>query len=80
MSHPSDADGIDWEERASRLVRSRLAASGISQKALAEMLSKEGQRVSAASINSKIARGTFSAAFLLEVLQALGMKSVNFPE
>lgn len=69
-----------WESRAARLVRARLALSGISQKELAEHLSRDGRTVTAASINSKIARGTFSAAFLLEVLAVLGVKSVEFPD
>ncbi|WP_230631610.1 DUF6471 domain-containing protein [Sphingomonas sp. Leaf37] len=69
-----------WEGRAARLVRARLALSGISQKELAEHLSRDGRSVTAASINSKIARGTFSAAFLLEVLAVLGVKSVEFPD
>lgn len=76
-SKPTDPD---WEERASRLVRSRLAARGMSQKDLAERLTKNGHRVTASSINSKVARGTFSAAFLLEVLDALGMRSVDLPD
>jgi len=79
-----NSDGHDgpkgWEERASRLVRARLALSGLSQKELAERLSRAGRKVSAPSINSKIARGTFSAAFLLEVLAELGVKTVEFPD
>lgn len=71
--------GGSWEERASRLVRARLALSGLSQKDLAERLSRDGRHVSAASINSKISRGTFSAAFLLEVLAELGMELADLP-
>lgn len=69
-----------WEKRASRLVRARLALLGVSQKELAKRLSKPGREVSAASVNNKIARGTFSAAFLLEVMAELGAKSVDFPD
>jgi hypothetical protein len=81
MSRPNAITGSDtWESRASRLVRARLALSGMSQKELAERLSRNGRKVTAASINSKIARGTFSAAFFLEVLAVLGAKSVEFPD
>jgi hypothetical protein len=52
----------------------------MSQKDLAERLSQGGRDVSSASINSKISRGTFSAAFLLEVLAALGASTVDFPD
>ncbi|RXD04896.1 hypothetical protein EQZ23_07085 [Sphingomonas sp. UV9] len=72
--------GSDWEKRASRLVRARLALAGVNQQQLAERLSKGGQPVTAQSIRSKIARGTFSAAFLLEVLAALGSKSIDVPD
>lgn len=80
MSKNAKPLGPDWEQRAARLVRSRLAAAGLSQKDLALLLTKEGRPVTPSSINSKIARGTFSAAFLLEVLAALGSKTVEFPD
>ena len=75
-----DAESRMWEERASRLLRARLAYAGLTQKQLAERLSRPGRRLSAASINSKTSRGTFTAAFLLEALDALGERRLELPD
>jgi hypothetical protein len=61
-------------------VKARLALAGITQEQLAERLSRDGRAVSVQSIRSKLARGSFSAAFLLEVLTALQCKSIDIPE
>ena len=54
--------------------------AGLNQEQLAQLLSQNGHPVSAQSIRSKIARGTFSAAFFLEVLAALGSKTIEIPD
>jgi hypothetical protein len=80
MTDSSPQPSSEWENRASRLVKARLAWAGLNQEQLAQRLSQTGRPVSAQSIRSKIARGTFSAAFLLEVLAALGSKTIDIPD
>jgi hypothetical protein len=76
----AEAPEISWEVRASRLVKARLALLGLNQEQLAERLSQNGRTVSAQSVRSKLARGTFSAGFLLEVLSVLDCKSIDIPD
>lgn len=54
--------------------------TGLSQEQLAERLSRSGRPVSAQSVRSKIARGTFSAGFLLEVMAALECKRIDITD
>ncbi|MFH6603272.1 DUF6471 domain-containing protein [Maribacter algicola] len=64
-------DNVDWNEQSKRLLKSELVKRGISHEELAFLLNELGARETKASIDSKISRGTFSAAFLLQCLNAL---------
>ncbi len=66
-----------WAKRARNLVKGELARRGLSYEDLAVKLKKIGIEESADNLRTKINRGTFSAAFLLQVLQAIGCKSVD---
>ena len=61
----------DWNEHAKRLLKSELVRRGISNEELAFLLQEFGGKETKASIDSKISRGTFSAAFFLQCLNAL---------
>jgi hypothetical protein len=64
-----------WNEQAKRLLKSELVRRGISNDDLVGLLKDIGVKETKASIDSKISRGTFSAAFLLQCLTAIGCKS-----
>lgn len=66
---------IDWNEKAKRLLKSELLLRGISTEDLVELLKNIGVEETKASIDSKISRGTFSAVFLIQCLNAMGIKS-----
>ncbi len=66
---------IDWNEKAKRLLKSELIRRGISTEDLMELLSKIDVTETKASIDSKISRGTFSAAFLIQCLNAIGCQN-----
>lgn len=61
----------DWKLKAKRLLKSELIRKGISHKVLALKLNQLGIEETKSSIDSKISRGTFSAAFLLQCLYVL---------
>jgi hypothetical protein len=65
----------DWNEKAKRLLKSELIRRGISTEDLVGLLSNIGVDETKASIDSKISRGTFSAAFLIQCLNAIGCRS-----
>lgn len=69
----------DWNDRAKTLLKTQLHDKGISNETLVDYLSVIGVKETKASIDSKISRGTFSAAFLIQCLSAIGSRSINIP-
>lgn len=66
---------LDWNEQAKRLLKSELVRRGITNDELVGLLDGINIEETKASIDSKISRGTFSAAFLLQCLNAIGCKN-----
>lgn len=65
----------DWNEKAKRLLKSELIRRGITSEDLVRLLDNIGVEETKASVDSKISRGTFSAAFLIQCLNAMGCKT-----
>lgn len=68
---------IVWNHEAKFLLKSELVRRGVSREQLVKLLAEIGVAETKASIDSKIARGTFSATFLLQCLTAIGCKSIS---
>ena len=68
-------EDFDWNEQAKRLLKSELVRRGITNEELVSLLDAIGVEETKVSIDSKISRGTFSAAFLLQCLNAIGCKN-----
>ncbi len=66
-----------WSQRARNLLKGELARRGVTYSDLAVRLKEIGVKETPENIRNKINRGTFSAAFLLQVLQALGARSID---
>lgn len=64
-----------WTAAAKRFLKIELKRSGITYEALAERLGETH-----VSVKSKIGRGTFSGAFLLAALKAIGRKQINLDD
>lgn len=69
--------GSTWNEYAKRLVKSEMLKKDIKAIDLVILLKKIGVNETKSSINSKISRGTFSAAFMFQVLQVMGCKNLE---
>lgn len=54
-----------------------MARRGVKCGDLAKLLAARGCRASAQSVRSKMSRGTFSASFLLQALDAMGCQQVD---
>jgi len=71
----------EWAERASRHLKAELKRAGITYVGLANLLKKQGFRDEAkTSISSKLARGTFTAAFFLASLVAIGCEAIRLKD
>jgi hypothetical protein len=66
-----------WVERARNVLKGELARRGLSYEDLAIKLKQIGIDENANNLRSKINRGTFSAAFFLQVLSAIGCRAVD---
>ncbi|MCP4602770.1 MAG: GMP synthase [Proteobacteria bacterium] len=64
----------DWQKAISAWLRNRMAADGVTPRELAERLRASGVDLERVPLTNKINRGTFTAAFLLQVLDALGIE------
>lgn len=61
----------DWETRAANLLKSELKRKGVTYAQLVERLADIGVDEKEVNIRNKLARGKFSAAFLLQSLEAI---------
>ena len=66
-----------WSERAKRLIKAELKRRDVTYEELADKLADGGFAETKASIANKISRGTFSAAFLLASLKAIGCQNIR---
>lgn len=67
----------DWGEQAKRLLKAQLKAKGCTYADLARRLSEAGSSETEANVRSKIARGRFTAAFLLQSLHLIGSDAMR---
>lgn len=66
-----------YEARAKAALRKAMDAQGVSYDELAAKLRKKGVEISDGGLENKIARGTFTAAFLIQCLDALGAAHID---
>lgn len=68
---------LAYQERAKGLLRAELARRGIGYDKLADLLAEKGIKDSGKNLSNKIARGGFSAGFMVLCLEAIGAKSLR---
>lgn len=73
----SDLTTIEYETRAKNLLKAELRRRGITYAGLAEKLAAIGVSENERNLNNKISRGGFTAAFLLQCLDAIGASSLQ---
>ena len=66
-----------WEEKAANLLKAELKRRGVSYAQLVEKLAAVGITDSEANIKNKLSRGKFTAAFMLECLEAIGATTLH---
>ena len=67
----------DWEKKVQTLLKVELAKRSLTYKQLSEKLTEIGLQESEPNIRNKLARGTFSAVFLIQCLEAIGSRSLQ---
>lgn len=74
MKRPSDKE---WQKQATNLLKAELTRRGVSYDQLKEKLALLNVQETAAAINAKINRGTFSFMFFLQVMKAVEGKNLR---
>jgi hypothetical protein len=69
-----------WAEDVKRLLRAEMALRGITYEDLAGRLAAIGVRDTAVNLRNRVARGRFSAVFLVQCLRAIGVRALRLNE
>ncbi|SME94188.1 hypothetical protein SAMN06265365_101653 [Tistlia consotensis] len=67
----------DWEAKARGLIRSEMARQGITYSQLQQKLESIGVHEDERNLRNKVSRGKFTAAFLLQCLEAIGTREMR---
>ena len=70
----------EWADKARRFIKAELKRADVTSAALAERLNEHGMEETEGSVGAKLARGTFSAHFLLACLAVLGIAALTLAE
>jgi len=68
---------VEYETKAKNLLKAELKRRGVTYAQLAAKLGELGIHETERNLNNKISRGGFSAAFLLQCLDAVGTSEVR---
>ena len=74
---PDSAAAAPYAERAKNILKSELKRRGITYAELAQKLTALGVQESERNLANKISRGSFTAAFFMMCMDAIGVRSVS---
>jgi len=70
----------EWADEVKRLLRAEMTRRGVTYDDLTEKLLAIGVADSSVNIRNKVARGKFTALFLVQCLEAMGCRSLRLSE
>jgi hypothetical protein len=70
----------EWQDRVKGILKAELARRHISYRELADRLAAIGVKENERNIANKLSRGTFTAAFFVQCLDAIGCRSLRLKE
>ena len=73
----SKAGKVDWTEKTKNLLKSEMKRHGVTYDGLVEQLAAIGVDDTAVNIRNKVARGGFTAVFLVQCLEAMGERELR---
>lgn len=65
----------DWEARARGIIRGEMGRHNITYAHLVEKLAAIGVQEDERNLRNKVSRGKFTAAFLLQCMEAIGVRA-----
>ncbi len=70
----------DWEARVANMLKAELKRKGMTYAQLVDALAEIGVDEKEVNVRNKLARGKFSAAFMVQCLIAIGTQSLRLSE
>lgn len=67
----------DWEAKVADLLKAELKRQGLTYAQLVDRLAAIGVDEKEVNVRNKLARGKFSAAFMVQCLEAVGCKTLR---
>lgn len=67
----------DWELKAANLLKAELKRKGVTYAQLVDRLAQLGVDEKEVNVRNKLSRGKFTAAFLLQCLEAIGSRDLH---
>ncbi len=80
MAAKADPATQAYETKAKNLLKGELKRRGVTYAQLAEKLAAIGVKETDRNLNNKISRGGFTAAFLMQCLEAIGCKTIGITD
>ncbi len=71
------AEKTDWEMKAANLLKAELKRKGVTYAQLIEKLAEIGVDEKEVNVRNKLSRGKFTAAFLLQCLEAIDSATIH---
>ena len=68
---------VDWNDRAANLLKSELKRHGVTYAELVAKLGKIGIDEKEVNVRNKLSRGSFTAAYFIQCLEAIGVKELR---
>ena len=76
----AEVEEVQWEKRVSGMLKAELKRRGVTYAQLAGKLADIGVMDSEPNIRNKLARGKFTAVFLVQCLEAIGTSSLRLSD
>ncbi|WP_028970488.1 DUF6471 domain-containing protein [Sphingomonas sp. URHD0057] len=73
-------DNAKWEAKAKGLLKAELKKRGVTYAQLVERLSAIGVHETEPNVRNKLARGKFTAVFLIQCLESVGASSLRLSD
>ena len=70
----------EWEAKAKSLLKAELKRRNVTYAQLVDKLAAIGVRETEPNVRNKLARGKFTAVFLLQCLEAIGAQSLRLSD
>ncbi len=71
------ADSPEYETKIALILKSEIKRAGLTYATLTDKLNEMGFDEKEANVRNKIGRGKFSAAFMLQCLDAIGVRDLR---